>query len=337
MATRPALQQGDLAAVGAWVRTSRGGRLEERGLARAERGGGSSVSPRCPCVARGRHGSRRRGGRARQGAPCRRGRERRGGQRPRSWPAARRTIETGSGALRGDDFLDRRWVGGVADPLVARRPAGVQVAGERRRPAASSNGSDMIPPRASDNASRPRFSRAVRPPRAPRSQGDTSLARDADPRWQQSTSAASVRRSDVASAHSHGGCRANRPRRVVVVDFPNASGERADEHGRSVSGAAHGGRPRPGHGSVLRGFLPTVLPYGRPATSGQDGAALEISPTREVCATASHGSRNGTASDRAPPGAWSSSKASVAARRHARAASRIQASSAWCTPASPRR
>jgi hypothetical protein len=27
----------------------------------------------------------------------------------------------------GGDFLDRRWVRGVADPLVARRPAGVKV------------------------------------------------------------------------------------------------------------------------------------------------------------------------------------------------------------------
>jgi len=31
------------------------------------------------------------------------------------------------GAHDRDDLLDRRWVGGVADPLVARRPAGMEV------------------------------------------------------------------------------------------------------------------------------------------------------------------------------------------------------------------
>jgi hypothetical protein len=31
------------------------------------------------------------------------------------------------GAHDGDDLLDGWWVGGVADPLVARRPAGMEV------------------------------------------------------------------------------------------------------------------------------------------------------------------------------------------------------------------
>jgi hypothetical protein len=29
--------------------------------------------------------------------------------------------------MGGDDLLDRLWVSGVADPLVARRPAGMEV------------------------------------------------------------------------------------------------------------------------------------------------------------------------------------------------------------------
>jgi hypothetical protein len=37
---------------------------------------------------------------------------------------------------------------------------------------------------------------------------------------------------------------------------------------------------------VLLPFLLDVLPYCRPATSGQDSAALGISPTRDVCGAA---------------------------------------------------
>jgi hypothetical protein len=36
-----------------------------------------------------------------------------------------------------------------------------------------------------------------------------------------------------------------------------------------------------------RGFLPTVLPWCRPATSGRDSGRVRGSPIREVCATAS--------------------------------------------------
>ena len=57
-------------------------------------------------------------------------------------------------AHHGDDLLDRRWIRGVAHPLVARsgRPAwkSGRVAGERRRPAASSSSSDITPPRESE-------------------------------------------------------------------------------------------------------------------------------------------------------------------------------------------
>src|SRR5919108_2269455 len=90
------------------------------------------------------------------------------------------------GAHDGDDLLDGWWVCGVADSLVARRPAwkSGRVAGERRRPAASSSSSDMTPPRASDNASRLLLWRAMRPPRnTTAAQRDgSSLARDAGSR-----------------------------------------------------------------------------------------------------------------------------------------------------------
>jgi hypothetical protein len=45
---------------------------------------------------------------------------------------------------------------------------------------------------------------------------------------------------------------------------------------------------------VLRGFVPIVLPYCRHATTGQDGTALEISPTREIYATASPARERGS-------------------------------------------
>jgi hypothetical protein len=50
--------------------------------------------------------------------------------------------------------------------------------------------------------------------------------------------------------------------------------------------------------AVLRS---TVLLWGHPATSGQDGTALEVSPTRAVCATASTSTRRPPARDRLRP------------------------------------
>ena len=43
-------------------------------------------------------------------------------------PAQPAAVDAVAGVAHdGDDLLDRRWVRGVADPLVARRPAGVEV------------------------------------------------------------------------------------------------------------------------------------------------------------------------------------------------------------------
>jgi hypothetical protein len=88
-----------------------------------------------------------------------------------------------------------------------------------------------------------------------------------------------------------------------------------------------GGRLRLDMGRVMPGFSRAVLPYGRPATSGQDSAPLEISPTGEVCATATM-DRNSppvaaaftdagvcTACDRAPSDACSLREAAQLWRR----------------------
>jgi hypothetical protein len=59
------------------------------------------------------------------------------------------------GVHDGDDLLDRGRLGRVAQALVVRRSASMKpgtVAGERRRPARSSNGSDMVPPQASSTS-----------------------------------------------------------------------------------------------------------------------------------------------------------------------------------------
>jgi hypothetical protein len=43
-------------------------------------------------------------------------------------PAQSAAVQAVAGASHdGDDLLDCRWVGGVAQPLVARRPAGMEV------------------------------------------------------------------------------------------------------------------------------------------------------------------------------------------------------------------
>jgi hypothetical protein len=110
----------------------------------------------------------------------------------------------------GDDLLDRRWVCGVAHPLVARRAAGMNggsVAGERRRPAASSNGSDMTPPRATviaprlllaPSAARPPPPSSTRAQKAPLRSRAISMA---PPGKQQRVICAT---SDEGSAHPHG-------------------------------------------------------------------------------------------------------------------------------------
>jgi hypothetical protein len=71
------------------------------------------------------------------------------------------------GAHDGDDFLDGRWVCWERIPLLrGGRPAwnAGRVAGERRRPAASSSNSDLTPPRESETHRACSPTRAVRPP-----------------------------------------------------------------------------------------------------------------------------------------------------------------------------
>jgi hypothetical protein len=83
-----------------------------------------------------------------------------------------------------------------------------------------------------------------------------------------------------------GGCCTKPPRCVVVVDISNASRQdrvqlsRARRHSRR-SQRRRGALPRASTDSA-----PTVLLWGRAATAKQDGTTLGVSPTREVCATA---------------------------------------------------
>jgi hypothetical protein len=47
--------------------------------------------------------------------------------------AAQQTVDAVAGAAHhGDDFLDRRWVGRIAHPLVARGTAGMELRQRRR-------------------------------------------------------------------------------------------------------------------------------------------------------------------------------------------------------------
>src|ERR687894_3024908 len=73
---------------------------------------------------------------------------------------------------------------------------------------------------------------------------------------------------------------------------------------------------------VWRGAAPTVLPWCRPATPGQDSAALEIPPTGKVDATASGRSESG------PRTAWCGGIPQGSRRREIPARLRIEASMA---------
>src|SRR5215216_3757643 len=91
----------------------------------------------------------------------------------------------------------------------------------------------------------------------------------------------------VVAAEMQGGCREKAPRGALVVDFSNVADQTRGRLMRSIPGP-----PPPRVIAALRGALstgspPAVLLWGRTATPKQDSPTLEVSPTPEVCATAS--------------------------------------------------